>query len=113
MWYYTGGTNLLEEEPGMAEQFDSYADAFLVTLTPFGANLSFEVREAHPSPNAAPTMTRLGTIRMSVEHLKVMAMMIRRQIKRNEGESGVRFDVDTRILSQLQIAREDWDSFWS
>jgi hypothetical protein len=96
----------------MPEQFDVYTDAFLVTVTPFGASLSFERREPHPSQTAAPVMTRLGTIRMSVEHLKLMTIMLKRQVKLAEEEGGVEFDVDTRILSQLHIAREDWDSFW-
>jgi len=96
----------------MAEPFNVYADSFLVTITPFGANLSFEVREAHPSPHSPQTSARLGTVHMSVEHLKVMVMMIRNQVKAVESQSGVQFEVPTNILSQVQIAPEDWDSFW-
>lgn len=96
----------------MPEPFDVYADAFIITLTPFGANLSFEIREAHPSPNAPPPLRRLGTVRMSVEHLKLMAMMLRNQVRAMESQSGVRFEVDTRVLAQLGIGKEDWDSFW-
>lgn len=96
----------------MAEPFDLYADQFLVTLTPFGANLSFEVREPHPSTHGAPSSVKLGTVRMSTEHLKVMVMMIRNQVRAVESQSGVKFEVPTNVLSQLNIALEDWESFW-
>lgn len=96
----------------MPEPFDVYADAFIVSITPFGANLSFEIREAHPSPNAPAPLRRLGTVRMSVEHLKVMGMILRNQVRAVESQSGVKFEVDTQVLSQLRIPKEDWDSFW-
>ena len=97
----------------MTEPFDLYSDSVMVSTTPWGANLSFQLREAHPSPppNIAQPM-QLGTIRMSTEHLKVMAFIIRRQILEHEREGGVSYDVPTAVLSQLQIAREDWDIFW-
>ena len=94
------------------EPFDAYADQFTITITPFGANLSFGVREAHPSTGRAPQSEHLGTIRMSVEHLKTMVMVIRRQILRVEAETGIRADVPRDILNQLQISPEDWGAFW-
>jgi hypothetical protein len=96
----------------MAEPFDVYADAFLITVTPLGANMSFEVREAHPSAQRVQTTTRLGTVRTSIEHLKLMAVMIVRQIKIIEEQGGVKYPVPTNILAQIQIAPEDWDVFW-
>lgn len=94
------------------ETFDEYADQFTITLTPFGANLSFAVREAHPSAGKAPQSRDLGTIRMSVEHLKTMIWIIRHQILAVEDKTGVKADVPRDILNQMQIAPEDWDSFW-
>lgn len=96
----------------MAERFDVYTDAFLVSIGPFGANLSFEVREPHPDPQRPPSTERLGTIRMSVEHLKLMAMMIRNQIRQVERQSGVKFEIPSNVLGQLGIAPEDWETFW-
>lgn len=94
------------------ETFDEYVDQFTITLTPFGANLSFAVSEAHPSVGRAPQSRHLGTIRMSVEHLKTMVMMIRRQILTVEEQTRVKADVPRDILNQMQIAPEDWDNFW-
>jgi len=92
--------------------FDAYTDQFTITITPFGANLSFGVREPHPSAGRQPQSKNLGTIRMSVEHLKTMVMIIRRQILLVEGETGVKAEVPNNILNQIGIAPDDWASFW-
>lgn len=102
----------MPDNSNKSESFDVYADQFTVTITPFGANLSFAVREPHPSPSGAPQSQNLGTIRMSVEHLKTMVMIVRRQILLVEGETGVRAEVPRNILNQLGIAPDDWDTFW-
>ena len=94
------------------ETFDEYSDQFTVTITPFGANLSFAVVEPHPSQTKAPQTKPLGTIRMSVEHLKTMVMIIRKQILQVEHQQGVKAEVPNSILNQLRISKEDWDSFW-
>jgi len=97
----------------MVEPIDTYSDQFMVTTTSWGANLSFLVNTPHPEPTKPVAAERVATIRMSNEHLKVMAMVIVRQVKKMERETGVRIDVDSRVLNGLNIAREDWDSFWS
>ncbi len=102
----------MTDESKRREPFDLYADQFTITITPFGANLSFGVREAHPSPSQTPQSQHLGTVRMSVAHLKTMVMVIRRQILKVERQTGVRAEVPRDVLNQLQIPPEDWDSLW-
>ncbi len=94
------------------EGFDVYADQFTVTITPFGSNLSFGVHEPHPSTGRQTQSTTLGTVRMSVEHLKTMVIILRRQIIRTESESGIKAEVPRAILNQLSIPPGDWDTFW-
>ena len=94
------------------ESFDLYADAFTVTITPFGANLSFSLHEAHPSANRPPQLKQLGTIRMSVEHLKTVVWMTRHQIRQVEGQMGVKAEIPSSILNQLNIPPQDWEDFW-
>ena len=96
----------------MTESFDIYSDAFTVTTTPWGANLSFQLHEAHPVPSRVTPAQTLGTIRMSNEHLKVMAFIIIRQVRLHEERERVQFEVSTAVLSQMGIAREDWDALW-
>ena len=97
----------------MVEPIDTYSDQFMVTTTSWGANLSFLMNTPHPEATKPVPAERVATIRMSNEHLKVMAMVIVRQIKKMEAETGVKINVDSRVLNSLGIAREDWDSFWS
>lgn len=92
--------------------FDLYTDAFTVSITPFGANLSFSIREAHPNPNVAPQIQQLGTFRMSVEHLKTLVWLCRKQIRSVEGQMGVSAQVPTAILNQLGVPQQDWNDFW-
>lgn len=102
----------MADQPAEPDAFDVYADQFTLTITPFGANLSFGVREPHPSPGRAPQARNLGTIRMSVEHLKTIVTIIRRQIISVEKQTAVKAEVPRDILNQLGISPEDWDSFW-
>ena len=97
----------------MVEPIDAYSDQFMVTTTSWGANLSFLMNTPHPEATKPVPAERVATIRMSNEHLKVMAMVIVRQIKKMEAETGVKANVDSRVLNSLGIAPEDWDSFWS
>ena len=96
----------------MAEPFEIYADAFTITVSAWGANMSFQLREAHPEATSIKQPELLGTVRMSNEHLKAMVFMLRRQILQYESDQGVSCEVPTQVLAQMRIAREDWDSFW-
>ena len=93
-------------------KFDVYADGFTVTVTPFGSNLSFSLREAHPSPSAPQVPRELGTIRMSTEHLKTVVWLCRKQVREVEGKMGVTADVPVGLLNQLGVSPDDWTEFW-
>ena len=96
----------------MPEPFEIYTDSFTVTVSAWGANISFDLREAHPESTSIKQPERLGTVRMSNEHLKALTYILRRQVLQFENAEGVRCDVPTQVLSQMRIAREDWDAFW-
>lgn len=96
----------------MAEPIDVYADQFMVTTTTWGANLSFLLNAPHPEQAKPMPAERLVTIRMSNEHLKVMAIVIVRQIKKMEADTGIKCDIDRRVLNNLGVSPEDWDDFW-
>jgi len=96
----------------VAEPIDVYADQFMVTFGPYGANLSFQLSVPHPGPGAPPPAQRIATVRMSIEHIKSMAYLIVKNVKLMERDLGVKYDLPTQILAQHGIGREDWDSFW-
>jgi hypothetical protein len=97
----------------MSEPFDIYSDSLIVSMNAWGAAVSFQLNEAHPAPPNPGQPVRLGTVRMSNEHLKIMAFILRRHIMLQEGGTGVKYNVPTAVLSQIGVALEDWDSFWS
>jgi hypothetical protein len=96
----------------MGEPIDVYSDQFMVTTTAFGANLSFYVNVPHPEQSKPVPPERLTTIRMSNEHLKVMAMIIVKQIKKMEYDTGVKIPMDKRVLNGIGISPDDWEDFW-
>ena len=96
----------------MEEPIDVYSDQFMVTTTAFGANLSFYVNTPHPEQTKPVAAEKLATIRMSIEHLKVMTMMIVKQVKKMESDIGVKIAVDRRVLNSLGIPPDDWEEFW-
>lgn len=96
-----------------SEPFDIYSDAFSISVTPWGANMSFALREAHPSKTKPELPKHQGTVRMSNEQLKIIAFMIARQIKNYEHAENMQHHVPAAILNQLGVGPEDWESFWS
>ena len=96
----------------MTEALDAYADQFLITIGPFGAHLSFLVSQPHQDPSKPLPATNVATIRMSVEHAKVMIMIIKRHIKKIEEQTGVQAKVSNVVLNQLGVSPEDWEDFW-
>jgi hypothetical protein len=97
----------------MPEPIDVYADQFGLNVGAYGSSLNFFVSSATPpAPGTAPHTERLATIRMSLEHLKVMAFVMRRQILQYEQQTGVNIQIPVEVLNGLRISREDWDAIW-
>ena len=91
---------------------DVYTDGVSLNIGPFGCALTFAM--SPPVAQAAPGVLAqpVGTVRMSLEHLKVMAFLIRRQLRDYERQSGVEVAIPADVLNQLRIGREDWDECW-
>jgi hypothetical protein len=94
----------------MADAIDVYSDQVAIHLGPFGCALNFSVSPPMPAAGGAGVQGHVvATVRMSLEHLKLMTFMLRRQLMQFEQTSGVRVQVPQDILNQLRIGREDWD----
>jgi len=97
----------------MAEPIDVYSDAFQLNTGPFGATLNFGVSPATPvAPGKVAQPETLATIRTSLENLKLMTFVLRRQIMLHEQQTGVNIQVPTQVLHSLSISPEDWESLW-
>ena len=96
----------------MPEPFDLYTDAFTISVTPWGSNLTFGLRPPHPVPGADQSNETVGVVRMSNEHLKVMVYLLQRQMISFEQAFAGRCHVPDRVLAALGISPQDWENFW-
>lgn len=97
----------------MPDSVDVYADQVGINVGPFGCSINFSVSAPLPPPGGGVLPGQpVATVRMSLEHLKLMAFMLRRQLLQYEREAGIQVPVPARVLNQLQIGREDWQECW-
>ena len=97
----------------MAEPFDVYVDQVLMAMNPHGASLTFQLSPAQPpQPGAGGGNAPVGTIRMSLEHLKLMTFMLKSQVDQTESQLGIVIPVSRVVLNGLHIGPEDWERFW-
>lgn len=86
-----------------------YIDALRFTVQPYGVAFTFGVNAPHPSPSQISPSKDALILRMSLEHAKVLAMMLRKQLKTYEMENKLEIPLPAQLYTQLGIAREDWD----
>lgn len=97
----------------MPDPVDIYSDQFQITIGPYGCLLNFSALQPQPPPQGTmPQADRLATVRMSLEHLKVLAYLLRGQLLVYEQQAGIKVPLPSNVLNGLGIGREDWDAFW-
>lgn len=97
----------------MVEPIDIYSDSFQVNTGPYGCALNFLLSQpTPPAPGKIPQSECLATIRMSLEHLKLMTFVLRNQIRNHEQKTGVNIQLPMQVLNSLSISLEDWEHFW-
>ena len=97
----------------MSEPIDIYSDSFQINTGPYGSTLNFLISQSTPAaPGQVPQPECLATIRMSLEHLKLMTFVLRKQVISHEQQSGVNIPIPIQVLNSLGISPEDWNSFW-
>lgn len=97
----------------MPEPVDVYADQFQINTGAYGCTLNFLASNPiPPAPGSAPQADRLATVRMSLEHLKIMTFILHRQLLQYETQTGVTIPIPVTVLNSLGIGPEDWQAFW-
>ena len=86
---------------------DVYSDQLLFTTTLFGVALSFSKMPPNPMPGQAPQGAIQAVVRMSLQHAKVMTMVMKRQLKNWEREN-VEIALPQAALNQMGLSLEDW-----
>ena len=96
----------------MPDAPDVYADQMGLNIAPFGCAINFSVSAPIPQATGISAGQPVATIRMSLEHMKMMAFLLRRQLIEWERGSGTQIPIPQEVLNQLRIGREDWDECW-
>jgi len=91
----------------MADVPDFYTDSFRVTFGPFGSAMTFGLNPPHPSPGQQELPRDVVRLRMSLEHVKVMTMILKRNLKAYEDQMGV-ITIPREVFRGLGLSPEDW-----
>ena len=85
---------------------DVYCDGVAVQVSPFG--LVLNLTQSSPTPGTQQPKTA-AYVRMSLEHAKVMTIMLRKIIKQTEEQQGSPIVLHPQIYTKMGISRqEDW-----
>ena len=96
----------------MADAPDVYADQVALNVAPFGCAINFSVSPAIPQAGGMTPGHPVAIVRMSLEHMKMMTFLLRRQLMEYERGSGAQISIPQEVLNQLRIGREDWEECW-
>ena len=86
-----------------------YSDSFRFSVSPYGIAFTFGTNVPHPSPGKVTPGKESLVLRMSLEQTKVLAMLLRRNLKNYERENNLEIALPSQLYTQLGIAREDWE----
>jgi hypothetical protein len=88
---------------------DFYFDGTQVTVTIFGVNISYTLSNPHPKDQSDAMKVKTQAItRTSLEHAKILAMLLRKQIKQYEFASKIEIRVPNEVYQQLGLDSNDW-----
>ncbi len=88
---------------------DFYYDGTQVTVTVFGVNISYTLSNPHPKDQTdAMKVKTMAVTRTSLEHAKIVAMLLRKQLKQYEFASKIEIRVPNEVYSGLGIDSGDW-----
>ena len=91
----------------MADEPDPvYSDGVQVGHTPFTVALTFTISATPMKGNVPPHI--VADIRMSPEHAKVMAIILRRHLRDFEEQLGRPIPIHPQVAQQLGLSPEDW-----
>jgi hypothetical protein len=91
---------------------DIYCDGLQVLVSPFDLMLQLTERDPKVGPDGKVTSENrtVAYVRMSLEHAKVVAILLRRVLKNHEDQQGSPIGLHPQVCTELTISpREDWE----
>ena len=88
---------------------DFYFDGVQVTVTLFGVNMTFTLSTPHPKDQSdAVRVKNQAVTRTSLEHAKIFAMLLRKQLKQYEFGTKIDIRVPDEVYQKLGLDSNDW-----
>ena len=84
-----------------------YVDQFRMNLNPYGGAVTLGLATPNPTTGQAQVNDTL-LVRMSLEHMKVMAMILKKNLKGYEEQLQAPINLPRQILNQMGLSNEDW-----
>jgi hypothetical protein len=93
--------------PDQSEVPDVYCDSMQLALTPYDAILLLTKHSGKLNSSEPPL--EVATVRMSLEHAKVMAIMLAKNLHNFENDTGQVIPIHPNLRQKLGISNsEDW-----
>lgn len=88
---------------------DVYSDQMTMSIGPYGIAIVFGATPTVAQTPGSMNMDRRAVVRLSLEHAKVLSMLLRKNIKQYELEHlGDPIPLPKAVLQQLGLANETW-----
>ena len=88
---------------------DIYVDNMQLTSGVYGVNITFGLTDPHPvSGTRSDQPEEKVRVRMSLQHAKNVAMMLRQNLKNYERGTGTSIQIPHNVFTGLGVAEEDW-----
>lgn len=87
---------------------DIYCNGAQMGISPYDVMLELQLNSPLKNPHDKPESVMVGKVRMSLEHAKIFAIMLRKNLKTYEDQTGA-IKVHPNLLKEMGISREeDW-----
>ena len=88
---------------------DFYFDGAQVTVTLFGVNMTFTLSTPHPKDQSDAVRVKTQAItRTSLEHAKIFAMLLKKQLKQYEFATKIDIRLPDEVYQGLGLDSNDW-----
>ena len=88
---------------------DIYVDNMLMTTGVYGVSITFGLTEPHPASGTRSQQPEEKVrVRMSLQHAKIVAMMLRQNLKNYELGTNTSIQIPYDVFTSLGVAEEDW-----
>ena len=86
---------------------DVYVDRMQITVSLYGVSITFSLSEPHPKQGVSPKVDDKVRIRMSPQHAKITAMILKQQLKLYE-ERTSEIPIPREVIEELRLSNQVW-----